>query len=122
MKKTLKRYINFKSLMIMLFSIIIVSWTLYNKYDIEEWNDGKERHLISLHQFEKVSAPSLTENQKCIEDYILHFQYHGDNAVFRCGGFMWPFYDEITIDKNIVDEAYKTSLALNKNSKKTSVK
>ncbi|MAC85237.1 MAG: hypothetical protein CL624_13990 [Arcobacter sp.] len=45
---------------------------------------------------------------------LLSYAYIEDKAVLRCGELFFPFYDEIVVDKSIIDNAFTE---IRKNSK-----
>ena len=95
---------------IIAFLLVVTLWSFFIKYDIKDWdNPSARRKMIALHQFDKVDAPELKNNKKCIEDGVLQFNYKGDLAIFRCGSIYWPFYDKIIVSKETVKEAYRLS-------------
>ena len=99
-----------KHILSILALLILSAWSIYTHYDIEQWNQDKQRHRIMIHQFDKAPVPQIQDNPKCQEDYTIQLQYDGDKAIIRCGSLYWPFYDEIVVDKDLVEKAYATSL------------
>ena len=46
-------------------------------------------------------VPSLQKERLCQESVLLEFSADKDNTVIRCGGVLYPTYDEFTIPTKV---------------------